>query len=39
MAHIDRRSLPFSTISEPAAEHDRDGIELLRPAWRGRITA
>lgn len=35
MAHHDRRGLPVSTRSDRAAEHYREGIDLLLAAWPG----
>jgi hypothetical protein len=39
MAHTDRRSLPFPPTSEAAAEHYRDGVDLVLSAWRDQIAA
>jgi hypothetical protein len=35
MAQLDRRGLPISTASDLAAEHYREGVELLIAAWPG----
>ena len=39
MAHLDRRGLPLSTTSGGAAEHYREGVDLLLSAWPGAAEA
>lgn len=37
MARTDRRGLPLSTTSDPAAEHYREGVDRLLSAWPGAV--
>ncbi|MFC0804575.1 MULTISPECIES: tetratricopeptide repeat protein [Sinorhizobium] len=39
MTHIDSRGLPLSTTSNLAAEHYREGVDLLLSAWPGAAEA
>ncbi|TCZ63929.1 tetratricopeptide repeat protein [Roseicella aquatilis] len=39
MARLDRRGLPLSTTSDLAAEHYREGVDLLLSAWPGADAA
>jgi hypothetical protein len=39
VAHADRRGLPLSTASDAAADHYRDGVDLLLAAWPGAAEA
>src|SRR3954471_14708769 len=39
MARLDRRGLPLSTTSDLAAEHYREGVDLLLSAWPGAAEA
>ena len=39
MARLDRRGLPLSTTSDRAADHYRDGVDLLLAAWPGAAEA
>ena len=39
MARLDHRGLSLSTASDLAAEHYRDGVDLLLSAWPGAAEA
>src|SRR3954468_20868499 len=39
MARLDHRRLPLSTTSDLAAEHYREGVDLLLSAWPGAAEA